>query len=656
MSPPGESPRAVLVRQLVQVESFATDLLWDTQGDLYVSTASGEVTVLRGVTGKPVQPIATKEASKSTATSAGKETTPATAKEPEAASSPVIKAKAAPAPSSPPDDDSDDEVEATFDDETPEKPNAKRATKSSTTPAALNFESDEDDDVVTSRAATSINSTQASPSSPPRSKKTAVEDSDSEDDNVTSPKATKKTGTSIPPTQASPSSPHRFNKAATENDNSDDEDIDFTQSSSAATKPSFVLDEADDDDDSVKAGPDTPDATQADKTTGQNDSDDVLMHRGDDDLMNDMRLDDADDDDDSQMSGDFHPTAQPAWNLPKPQAAFAPSSTPLDLSHRILCWNHIGTATWNSNAHSRGTVDIHFTAAAFRRPVSFTDNLGFILGSIGEEGAIFATDLLSNDDEEDDDDELGDLGYKMNATKAVLKKKKSSGKSTGSMIYFNRFETMSSIRDKDWYLTLPHGERVLGCATGEGWAATITSRRFLRLFSSGGNQGKILWLDGEPVTMAGRDRFVAVFYHESSPLPDGSQKLGYLLYDAVANRTIAKGPVSCLSTGASLAWAGFCNQGSLMTLDSSGMLSMLVCPLSGDEHDSHNNWEWVPMLDTVGLRKSSDDSHWPITVHDGKLVCVPLRGGTKHPDASRRPVTTTLGFRMPLARGVLTQA
>ena len=151
--------------------------------------------------------------------------------------------------------------------------------------------------------------------------------------------------------------------------------------------------------------------------------------------------------------------------------------------------------------------------------------------------------------------------------------------------------------------------------------------------------------------MAGITRFLAVFYHAGSPLPDGTQKLGYMLYDAVAHRTLAKGAASCISSGGQLSWAGFSNDGSLMAMDSTGMLSMLVG--SGGSAEGSISWEWMPMLDTVGLRKSADDSHWPITVKDGKLVCVPLKGGIKYPDAVRRPVTTALGLRLPLARGNL---
>jgi chromosome transmission fidelity protein 4 len=146
--------------------------------------------------------------------------------------------------------------------------------------------------------------------------------------------------------------------------------------------------------------------------------------------------------------------------------------------------------------------------------------------------------------------------------------------------------------------------------------------------------------------MTGRSRFLAVFYHEATPLlQDGTQQLGYTLWDAAQFKVVSQGSVSCISKGSSLTWVGFSNDCSLMAMDSDGMLSMLVpC---GDEGD---NWEWSPVLDTVGLRKSADDQFWPVTVYDGKLVCVPLKGGTTYPDAARRPVTSTLGLRMPLAK------
>lgn len=130
-----------------------------------------------------------------------------------------------------------------------------------------------------------------------------------------------------------------------------------------------------------------------------------------------------------------------------------------------------------------------------------------------------------------------------------------------------------------------------------------------------------------------------------SPMQDGTQLLGYSIIDGVNGRTVATGDVSALSPGASLTWAGFTESCALTVMDSDGMLSLLARP--NNESSSFGNW--VPFLDTVGLKKSISDNFWPVEVNGGRLVCVLLRGGKEHPDVSRRPVTTTLKLRMPMA-------
>jgi chromosome transmission fidelity protein 4 len=184
----------------------------------------------------------------------------------------------------------------------------------------------------------------------------------------------------------------------------------------------------------------------------------------------------------------------------------------------------------------------------------------------------------------------------------------------------------------------------------------LYSRRFLRLFSSGGNQGQILWLDGQPITIVGRARFVAVFYHQGEPCRDGTQNVGYKLIDVMTTRVLGSGVTTCISNGGTLSWAGFNNEGSLLVMDSEGMVSMLVMSyncMSMESNESRGEWVWIPVLDTLGLRKTSDDSYWPVTVYDGKLICVPLKGKVKYPEATRRPVTAALSLKLPLARSPL---
>lgn len=150
---------------------------------------------------------------------------------------------------------------------------------------------------------------------------------------------------------------------------------------------------------------------------------------------------------------------------------------------------------------------------------------------------------------------------------------------------------------------------------------------------------------------------MAVFYHKSVPYVENrSQQLGYTLWDATTFRVISEGPASCLSDGSILDWVGFDADYGLFAMDSGGMLSMLVPALdTASPSPLFNSWKWTPVLDTVGLKKSSDDHHWPVTIYGGKLICVPLKGGNRYPDATRRPVTTSLPLRVPLAKSVVSK-
>ena len=102
---------------------------------------------------------------------------------------------------------------------------------------------------------------------------------------------------------------------------------------------------------------------------------------------------------------------------------------------------------------------------------------------LGGGGGIFASDLQIDENEDygnEDDDIVTGLSERTKA--AVSKQRKNQlrrgadgqGQPKGSSIYFHRFETIGSVREKDWYLTLPDGERVLGSACGAGWAAVIS--------------------------------------------------------------------------------------------------------------------------------------------------------------------------------------
>ena len=463
----------------------------------------------------------------------------------------------------------------------------------------------------------------------------------------------------------------RLQKVATSDTMEDSDDDLFDQedqNNNISAKNQFVADEAEDDHD--------VDNLNDDISGGDNDrlgraKDDRGVHFDDNTPAGDDFGDDDDDDDDDldlmdenghgQDSNLHYSSRMPQQiaSLPEPQAPFAPSSTPLEMGRRrILCWNQHGVITARPVDGSQRVIDFSFVDSASRRPVSFRDPYNFIVGTIGEEGGLFASDLMEDldDDEDDIEDDLLQGMTMSAATKAVVKKSgrmMNGGKkdrATGSNIYFHRFDTFGSVKEKDWHLSLPEGERAVGCASGEGWNAVVTSRRFLRMFSTGGMQGPVIWLKGDLVTVVGRGRFLAIIYHEANPLMDGTQKLGYALYDGVNSRLIVEGSVSAISPGSSLMWAGFANDLSLCIMDQDGMVSMLVASKMGGLDSSHFNYKWVPMLDTLGFKKSREDHFWPVSIQDAKFICVPLKG-VKHPDATRRPLTTSFTMRVPLARG-----
>lgn len=314
-----------------------------------------------------------------------------------------------------------------------------------------------------------------------QSKKTVMTDFDDTSDEEDTKKTSKTTKTKSPVQSVSKLTKGGLNKTTTTDSDDSDDDFGMMGESPAPSQPKknrFVDDEAADDDDDAddSISPSHAHASPATAKRYPESTEEATFPDKDDD---------ASDDDDYDMPDSLYnrttsaATAAAVVDLPEPQPAFAPSSSPLFLPRRFMCWNHIGSVTLrrDDSGERRSTVDIIFTDSGFRRPVSFTDNLGFILGSLGEDGGIFATDL-ADDEDDGDDDLLGDAvpGLSERTREAVKRSQRKQGpnKPTGSSVYFHRFETFASLRDKDWYLTLPSGERALGCATGEGWAAVMT--------------------------------------------------------------------------------------------------------------------------------------------------------------------------------------
>jgi len=305
--------------------------------------------------------------------------------------------------------------------------------------------------------------------------------------------------------------------------------------------------------------------------------------------------------------------------VPHMQGPFLPSSSPLDATKRYLVWSLVGNIV-SQNLGDHNVIEIEF-ADASRRPIRFTDHYRFIMGSIAEDGAIFASAAFAEADAnrlEDEDDE-----------------------EEHSTVFFRPFANYST--KNQWLYTLPKGEGALSVAVGARWAAVATTRQWVRLFTFSGLQEGVVSVPGPIVTMVGRGDLLAIFYHGGSPLVDpstgaASQALHYQLLDVRRTAVVGGGPVA-LSPKSLLTWAGFSNLHILHVMDSEGLVSGLVRSFG---------WHWTPLLETTRLQRNKMDSYWPVGVFNGSLMCSLLKGGEEHPSTNPKPLVSSLPLKLPL--------
>ena len=108
-----------------------------------------------------------------------------------------------------------------------------------------------------------------------------------------------------------------------------------------------------------------------------------------------------------------------------------------------------------------------------RWKVTFANNNNFVLGTLGDDGAIFVTDTIryqhDNDwdmENDDDDDSNGDQIDSLNMSEhtKILVRRSTKRKNnhhahqtnfdTSSLCFYS-FETFGLVKDKDWHTTLP---------------------------------------------------------------------------------------------------------------------------------------------------------------------------------------------------------
>lgn len=329
------------------------------------------------------------------------------------------------------------------------------------------------------------------------------------------------------------------------------------------------------------------------------------------------------------------------------QRSFQPSSTAFDeRDRRYMVWNHVGSIVLRKESIGN-RIEFRFTnTGGSNRNESIVDHLGYVMGSLAFEGAVFASEPEVDEDR-----------YSVSLS---LRDRESRKAPPGSTIYYYAFAGQKQLLgvNESFQWTLSDGEAALAVAVGQGWLAVATSRCLLYVYSSTGLLCLVTSLPGVVVSMCGSDSLLAVFYHSSRlevdllaidwrtgckvkklvtgvPLPSPPVNLDTAYsYSNSKDKFVQQSEQSLL-----LEWVGFdVDNGLLMMLDSQ---DMLWCLISGGV-----DWHWMPVLNIALSRKDINHIFWPVTVKQKKLVYVQLNGESK-PAIHPQPVVHIKGLKVP---------
>lgn len=280
----------------------------------------------------------------------------------------------------------------------------------------------------------------------------------------------------------------------------------------------------------------------------------------------------------------------------KQQAAFQPSSTPLQLEHRYLVWNTVGIVTLHADG-SEGALDVEFHDASVHHSLHIPNYNGYNIASLSSSVLAMSS---------------------VDSSKVVCIALSSSG-------------------NREWSLQLPDCESVDAlCATSK-MVVVASNMQFLRIFSVMGTQKEVISIPGPVVCMSGYEDRVLVCYHSA---PYGSQQniLGMLLRHT-GFKTKCQNVSIPIKPERQLAWVGFSDCGSPVLFDSMGLVQLF----------NLNSNCWYPVCDTVKQSSSISNNYFVISLSErSQILQAVLCRGTSYPMTTPRPMVQELPLQLPL--------
>eukprot|EP00871_Galdieria_phlegrea_P006053 jgi/Galph1/935/GphlegSOOS_G5707.1 len=299
-----------------------------------------------------------------------------------------------------------------------------------------------------------------------------------------------------------------------------------------------------------------------------------------------------------------------------PRQSFMPSSTPFNNSNCILCWNRMGLLL-SRDAQTHQSIEVEFSDASLK-PLRFTDHYGFSLGCFNS----FAVFLGTNPHRQEEE---------------------------WNVLFYRAF--FSWTNNSHWTVTLDREEYPLLLALGRHWAAALTTKDRLRVFSSTGIQTEVIKVDKNVITMLGSENGKLCIVYQLN-----LDRCDFELFELVdmididciqlshfghVQQRSVRMTLPC--SPSSLLWIGFRETDrefdELMAFSRTQELFMFR-PYRGNS--------WTVVLDNSKRNSHNNTFFWPCYCYNTNLFGTVCRTGQEFPDSFPHPLLSCVILSIPL--------
>ncbi|KFM61807.1 WD repeat and HMG-box DNA-binding protein 1, partial [Stegodyphus mimosarum] len=268
-----------------------------------------------------------------------------------------------------------------------------------------------------------------------------------------------------------------------------------------------------------------------------------------------------------------------------------------------MLWNSVGVVRCY-NTDEENSIDVEFHDSNIHHPLHLNNVKNHTMAALSNEGLLLASPKVDD-----------------NSSKLEC-------------MHFGSWDS-----NKDWTLEMPKNEEIEAIAVSDDWAACVTDKRLVHLFTISGIQCEVFSIPGAVVCCSARNKQLSIVYHKGSGVED-NQCFNLLLVDVeLGGNSRIKDYAVPLTSKAFLSWLGYTDEGHPCIVDTAGIISLLS-PNCGSK--------WIPVANTAQNLKGRSDTYFVIGLSEIKqeIRCI-LCKGSKYPALLPRPTISVIPFSLP---------